>query len=138
MESLKDDNGCFVCGNNNPIGLKLLFKTNGKTSMSRIVFSENYEGWKGMIHGGILSTVLDEVMIKSANNEGFTCVTAELKIRYRKPCLTGEEYRLEGSVSEVKRNLVFTKGKIINTKGETIASSTGKLFVVDPANNTIR
>ncbi len=137
MESVKDDNKCFACGKNNPIGLKLDFGAEGKIVFSEVVFNENYEGWNGIVHGGILSTALDEVMIKVANNSGLTCVTAELKVRFRKPCLTGKKYRLEGSVSDVKKNLVLTEGRIIDMEGKTVVSSIGKLFVVAPDKNSV-
>ena len=138
MESVKDDNRCFACGKNNPIGLKLDFETDGEYTISSLNFNENFAGWESIVHGGILSTVIDEVMVKSANNKGFTCVTAELNIRYKKPCRTGEEYELKGKVVEIRKTIILTEGEIIDMNGDKIASGSGKLFVVDPKKNSVR
>jgi len=88
------------------------------------------DGVENMVHGGILSTVLDEVMVKSANSRGYTCVTAELNVRYKNPCKTGMEYELKGRVSEVTKRLILTEGEIIDKHGVVIASGSGKLFIV--------
>lgn len=131
MKSVNDDNRCFACGKSNPIGLKLDFESDGEQTISRLNFDKNFAGWENMVHGGILSTVLDEVMVKSATNKGFVCVTAELNIRYKKPCHTGTEYELRGKVSEVTKRLILTEGEIIDKKGVVIASGSGKLFIIE-------
>jgi len=131
MKKVSDDNRCFACGKDNPIGLKLEFKKKGEYTVSSLNFNKNFAGWENMVHGGILSTVLDEVMVKSAGTNGYTCVTGELNIRYKKPCLTEKYYELRGKVSEVKKRLIFTEGEIIDMNGEIIAFGTGKLFIVD-------
>ncbi len=136
MESVKDDNRCFACGKSNPIGLKLEFEKRGEYTVSLLNFDKNFAGWENMVHGGILSTVLDEVMVKSANNNGFTCVTAELNIRYKKPCHTGTEYELRGKVSEVTKRLILTEAEIIDKKSVVIASGSGKLFIVEQREQT--
>ena len=138
MKSVKDDNRCFACGKNNPIGLKLDFETDGEHTISSLNFNENFAGWESIVHGGILSTVLDEVMVKSANNKGFKCVTAELNIRYKKPCHTGKKYELKGKVVEIRKNIIITEGKILSMDGKIIASGSGKLFVIDPIKNSIK
>lgn len=131
MEKVSDDNRCFACGKDNPIGLKLEFEEKGEFTVSTLNFTKDFAGWENMVHGGILSTVLDEVMVKSAGRNGFVCVTGELNVRYKKPCLTEKHYELRGKVSEVKKRLIFTEGEIIDLNGEIIASGTGILFVVD-------
>ena len=130
MEPVRDDNRCFACGKDNPIGLKLEFEERGDFTISSLNFDKNFAGWKNMVHGGILSTVLDEVMVKSANSRGYTCVTAELNVRYKNPCKTGMEYELKGRVSEVTKRLILTEGEIIDKHGVVIASGSGKLFIV--------
>ncbi|MEN8223472.1 MAG: PaaI family thioesterase [Acidobacteriota bacterium] len=138
MEEVKDDNRCFACGKDNPIGLKLDFYIDGDYTVSNLNFQKNYDGWKGMVHGGILSTVLDEIMVKSANNRGFTCVTAELNVRYKKPCLSGKDYILRGRVIEIRKSVVVTEGGIIDGEGNTIASGSGKLFIIDPEKHKLK
>ena len=79
MKDFNDDNFCFVCGSNNPHGLKLSFTYNEKNdeTISKAIFPRHLQGWKDVLHGGIISTVLDEILIKAARHKGFDCVTAE-------------------------------------------------------------
>ncbi len=131
MEKVSDDNRCFACGKDNPIGLKLEFITDGEYTVSTLNFRKDFAGWENMVHGGILSTVLDEVMVKSAAVKGFKCVTGELNVRYKTPCIIGNEYKLRGKVSGINKKLIFTEGEIVDMEGKIIASGTGKMFVVD-------
>lgn len=132
MKGFEDDNSCFVCGALNSGGLKLTFSENGETGevISKAVFSNRFQGWKGVLHGGIISTVLDEVMIKAADRRGFKCVTAELNVRFKKPAYTNTQYFIRGKVVEVKKRLVFTKGVIAGPDDEILASAEGKLFIL--------
>lgn len=130
MKKLSDDNRCFVCGKNNPDGLHFNFENSTEGVISKINFPERFQGWEGIVHGGILSTAIDEVMIKAAAKEGIMCVTAEMKIRFKTPCLTGKDYILSGRIVENNNKLIQTKGKITDAGNRVIAEGTGKLFVV--------
>jgi len=134
MEKVSDDNRCFACGKDNPIGLKLEFNTEEEYTVSTLNFRNDFAGWENMVHGGILSTVLDEVMVKSAGVNGFKCVTGELNVRYKSPCITGKEYKLRGKVTGINKRLIFTEGEILDIDGNIIASGTGKMFVVEKLN----
>lgn len=132
MKGFEDDNYCFVCGTKNSQGLKLAFTTDGDTGevTSKAVFSRRFQGWKGVLHGGIISTVLDEIMIKAADGQGLRCVTAELTVKFRKPAFTDTQYLLKGTVKEVKKKLVITEGAVLSPDNEVIASATGKMFIL--------
>ena len=54
--------GCFACGTENPIGLNLQFYSEGSAVCTEISLNKVYEGWEGIAHGGIVSTLLDEVV----------------------------------------------------------------------------
>ncbi|MFC1962064.1 PaaI family thioesterase, partial [Chloroflexota bacterium] len=56
------DGLCFGCGQNNPIGLKLKFKKDGDGVRTEFTPGESYQGWPGMVHGGIIGCLLDEAM----------------------------------------------------------------------------
>jgi len=135
MEKVSDDNRCFACGKDNPIGLGLDFTVEGDYTVSRLNFNRNFAGWKNMVHGGILSTVLDEVMVKAAAENGFICVTAELNVRYKKPCRTEKEYVLKGKVTEVNKRLIFAEAGILDVSGKLLVSGQGKLFLIDTVEN---
>ena len=88
-----------------------------------------------MVHGGILSTVLDEVMVKSAADNGLICVTAELNVRYKNPCRTEKEYTLRGRVLEVNKKVINAEAEILDHDGNMMTAGKGKLFLVDTMGN---
>jgi uncharacterized protein (TIGR00369 family) len=133
MEQFNDDNYCFVCGNQNPVGLKLNFHYDEKNDemVSNTVFPHHFQGWQGVLHGGLISTVLDEIMIKAAAQKGFKCVTAELNIKFKKPALLKKEFTIKGKVKEIRRRLVLTEGSVVDSDGTTIAAANGKFITID-------
>ncbi|MEN8152755.1 MAG: PaaI family thioesterase [Acidobacteriota bacterium] len=130
MKKLKDDNNCFVCGTDNPTGLRFKFEDNNEGVISRISFPERFQGWEGIVHGGIISTAIDEVMVKAAAKERIRCVTAEINVRFKKPCYTGHKYVLSGKIVENNNKILKAEGKITDSKNRTIAEGSGKLFVI--------
>jgi uncharacterized protein (TIGR00369 family) len=134
MDKEFNDNGrCFVCGPGNAEGLRLEFrmdKDRGEAE-AKVIFPERYQGWEGVVHGGLLATVLDEAMIKAAWGKGLRCVSGEITVRYAKPARTAVTYRLVGRVTgEKKDKMVFAESEILDGAGETVARATGKLFRV--------
>jgi uncharacterized protein (TIGR00369 family) len=129
-----NDNGrCFVCGPGNPEGLRLEFRTDKDRgeAEAEVRFPERFQAWDGVVHGGLLATVLDEAMIKAAWGQGLRCVTGEITVRYTKPARTGVAYRLRGRVTgEKKDKMVFAESEILGADGESVARATGKLFRV--------
>lgn len=138
MNKFSDDNHCFVCGENNPHGLQFQFKYLEKLDQvsAEINFPEKYQGWQGVVHGGLISTVLDEVMVKATGFRNLICVTAELQIKFKKPAFTNTPYRATGTILEIKRKLVFAEGFLRDRENNIIASARGKFFVVGDKHNT--
>jgi uncharacterized protein (TIGR00369 family) len=132
MTEFNDDGGCFVCGPKNHRGLHLDFKENKEQDLveSEVNFPPEFQGWGNVVHGGLLSTVLDEVMIKAAVSKGYKCVTAEITVKFRRPAHTGETLQLTGRVKEVKRKLIFTEGLLRDRQNNILASATARLFIV--------
>lgn len=118
--------GCFVCGQKNEIGLKASFFWDGRKAICNITADELYAGYKDVFHGGIIATLLDEVMIKALLAENIFCVTAEMTVRFRKPVHSGESLRFEGWATAKSAPLFLTSGHAVNQKGETVAEATGK------------
>jgi uncharacterized protein (TIGR00369 family) len=86
----RDDHNCFGCGADNPWGLHLVFFAERDGSVySRWTPQLNHQGYDGMVHGGIISTVFDEVMAWAATNAGIWAVTGRLSTTYRKPVEVG-------------------------------------------------
>jgi len=130
-EILKYQN-CFVCGDKNPTGLQAKFYYDGQKAVSEVIALDKFEGYNGIYHGGIISTILDEVMIKAILAVDIYVVTAEITVRFKRPVNTGDELRFLGWVTKNKGRIYFAEGEVINQKGEICASSTGKYIEAKP------
>jgi uncharacterized protein (TIGR00369 family) len=114
---------CFVCGENNPNGLHLNFELDHEkqTLKTTFVASPTFQGWDGIVHGGILSTLLDEVMAKLVYELGYQAVTASLEIKFKKPAPILEPLRVYGEVTEVSKRLIKAKAHIAKEDGTILA-----------------
>lgn len=127
---------CFGCGQDNPIGLKLDFKWDGKTARAEFTPTKLYQGWSGVVHGGIIMCVLDEAMAYAVKFEGMTCITAKIQAKLRRPALIDEPLIITASVTRKTRRLVETRADISLTDGTPVAEGTATQFVSNtkPAN----
>ena len=132
MKDFNDDHHCFVCGAKNPFGLKIEFHENLQTSEieAEVIFPVHLQGWQDTVHGGLLATVLDETMIKTAAAAGHKCVSAEITVKYKKPASTRTAYRVSGKMLEVRGRIVTAESSLCDGVGQVIAQATGKLFKV--------
>jgi len=123
---------CFVCGDENHHGLQAKFYFDGTRAISRITATEMFEGYRGIYHGGILSAMLDEVMIKAILAEDIYAVTAELTVRFLKPVIVGCELEFTGRVTETKGRMYLTEGEVRDTDGNCYATATAKYIRAKP------
>lgn len=121
---------CFVCGDKNPIGLKIDFHYEEGKAKACFTPAEEYEGYRDILHGGILAAVLDEVMVKAVLAEGIPALTSRMDVRYRLPAVIGEELFLEGWITEAKSRLIMTAGKVSRKDGIIVAEAGGTYFRV--------
>ena len=124
--------GCFVCGGRNSHGLKARFFYDGEYAVTELTATEAFEGYKGIFHGGIVASLLDEVMIKAILARDVYAVTAEMTVRYRLPVRTGELVRFAGKVISTKGRLITTEGEAIGEGGKLYASATGTYLEAKP------
>jgi uncharacterized protein (TIGR00369 family) len=131
-KEFRDDRVCFVCGEKNPIGLKLHITTDAERgeSSADVTFPEGFQGWSKIVHGGLLATVLDEAMIYAAGAKGLKCVTGEMTVRFIKPASTGVPYKLKGRFVEDKGRIVLAESALLDGEGQELARASGKLFKV--------
>lgn len=122
---------CFGCGQDNPIGLKLKFKWDGKTATEEFTPSKLYQSWSGFVHGGIIICILDEAMSYAAIFEGMECVTAKMQVRLKSLAPINETLMITASVIKKNRKLVETKASIALKDGTLIAEGTGMHFVIE-------
>src|SRR5689334_20543990 len=93
--------GCLVCGRDNPHGLKLDLYVDPETSTVRVEFTPRLQhiGFEGVVHGGVIATVLDEAMVWCATWSGRRfCVCAELTTRFRKEAAVGRKLIVETKI----------------------------------------
>ncbi len=130
---LKDSGRCFACGKDNPQGLGLKVRKTAAGVEVECSLPEQFAGWQGIAHGGIVATILDELLAWACTNAGRNCVTAEMTVRYRKPVKTGNPLRGEGRVTGEKGRLLFAESKLLDEAGNLLAEATGKMMRVADA-----
>ncbi len=128
MRTIPNYPGCFVCGDQNKIGLKVAFFYDRGKTRAQYTPTREFEGYKDICHGGILSALLDEVMIYSIIARGIVTVTVQIEVKFKNPAKIGERLFLEGQISEDKGKIILAKGKIFKKNGTIIAESKGKFF----------
>lgn len=125
---IEDDDFCFVCGDKNETGLHADIITGiDNTATAKITIPSRFQGWQGIVHGGIISTLLDEVSIYACRNISLKGVTAEINVKFRKPVPTEKEIELRSKVTEIKRKLIFVSAELL-VCGEVYASADTKVF----------
>lgn len=129
--NLEDDDYCFACGPNNQCGLKLSFTYTGEKITAEFEPSKIYQGYREIVHGGIITTVLDEAMIQAALAEGITPVTAEINVRFKKPLLVNEKAMVEAEIKKRSSRLIEAWAHLIRRADNAlIAEAQAKLIVV--------
>ncbi len=129
MKELRDNQRCFVCGKKNPIGLSVNFTINPGSQSLQATFipTDNHQGYEGIVHGGILSALLDEAMAKLAFSLVFPVMTAEINVKFKSPAIVGEELFITGKLTRENKRLILAEAAI--TRGPIIiAEATGKLL----------
>lgn len=128
MRELPHTHSCFVCGESNAFGLKLRFTTDGKIVQTRFLPRPEHSGFKQTIHGGIIATLLDEIMAWAcavATRRFGYC--AELNVRYLNPLRPGVETEATAELVVNRKNRLFeTKAELRDASGQVFATATGK------------
>ena len=130
--------GCLVCGRQNPHGLRLSLHVEESTGVVTVEFSPRPEhiGFEGIVHGGVLATVLDEAMVWAATWAGKRfCVAGEVSVRFRRSAGIGQRLRVETRVESSRPRLLQTSGTVTDGAGALVAEATGKYVPVSPKRN---
>ena len=126
-----DDHYCFACGSENPIGLKLTFKIADNKIKTEYVPGKQFQGYAGVVHGGIIGLILDETMVNLPWKLYKTpVVSAEMTLRLKKPAKVGEKLIFTAEIEKEKGRFVFTKSTATLTDGTIIAEATAKCIKV--------
>jgi acyl-coenzyme A thioesterase PaaI-like protein len=117
---------CFVCGLANPNGLQLRFyQTSPGEVTAEYTVPEHFQGYPGVVHGGIVAAMLDEVTGRAhmGGDPPRFMYTARLDIRYRKNVPVGQPLRLVGRAGKVKSRTATSQGFILRPDGEILAEA---------------
>lgn len=128
--------GCLVCGRDNPHGLRLHLHVEEETARVQTTFTPepHHIGFEGIVHGGVLATVLDEAMVWAATWRGRRfCVCGEMTVRFRRSPPIGQPLRIIAEVSQQRARLVQTIGNVLDTSGQVVATASGKYVPLDDA-----
>ena len=119
---------CFGCGEKNPIGLKLKFKIEGETAYTEFTPSNLHQGYEGIVHGGIVSTLLDEAGGRLLYDLGLNAVTAQILVKFKRPAAVGEKICLFAEVTQKRGKIITTVSRASTEEGEILAEATTKFI----------
>ena len=124
---------CFGCGPSNEHGIKMKFYGNDKIIYSNVIIPEHMIGWKNLVHGGIISIILDDCMGRCAMFHYRKLVfTKSMTINYLKPVIAGDMLKVESEIQEhINDRDVSVLGKVFDGKGKLCASSTSTVSMLD-------
>jgi len=118
----RSQSSCFACGSRNPRGLHLNFQSNEANEMiADWIPDSDLEGFQGVVHGGIVSTVLDEAMAKVVAASGAKAVTAELRVRFRMHVASGKTVHVRGWIDSHNKRMAKTEAILTSSDGSELA-----------------
>lgn len=116
---------CFACGELNEHGLHMELHAQDGRCWSELTLDGRFQGWDGIAHGGIIATILDEVMAWSLVAQDSWGVTARLEIAFEQPVPIDRPIRAEGWVTETRRRINRTAASIVDAAtGQRLAGAT--------------
>ena len=120
---------CFLCGEHNPFGLKVVFWKDGDRVFTEYNVDERRVGFDGLMHGGVLAALLDETMgWAAAFAFDRMCITAEITVRYVKPVSVGSTIIVSAKPVSCSRRLCVAKGEVCDVDGTLYTRASGKFL----------
>ncbi len=122
---------CFVCGMENPVGLKQFFYEDGQGRVMATFTPRNeHQGYPGLLHGGIAAALLDETLGRLAIGRGVWLMTARMEIRYKQTIPLGQPLTVVGEVVRETRRLMEASGELRLADGRGAATATATYLPV--------
>jgi uncharacterized protein (TIGR00369 family) len=121
-----DDGRCIGCGPDAPHGLHMRFAVgHDKSVEATVVVPAGYQGWRDVVHGGVVALLLDEAMAYAAGAHGELGMTADLKMRFRKSVPVGAPLTVRANVTWRRRNVLGIAASVHDASGTLLASGEG-------------
>lgn len=127
------DNYCFVCGKDNPQGfqIEVRYSEADLAAETELSIPREYQGWAEVIHGGILSTLLDELMAHAVWRFAGPGLTLSMEVRFHAPLKPGEPIRVRGVMHTPNGSRRHAEGEIIRlADGQRIASGKSRFLLL--------
>lgn len=134
MQTLPHTHSCFVCGDSNPHGLRLRFQTEGRIVRTEFTPRQEHIGFKQTIHGGLIATLLDEVMAWAcAVGTGRFAFCAEMNVRFQHPLRPGMKTIATAELRENRKGRIYlTTSELRDESGTILATASGKYIPIRP------
>jgi len=114
---------CLACGTSNPQGLHLFFRPDETGVTAETVCREEWVSWRGLIHGGLLSTMMDEAMGWAVGRDGWTGLTGRLSVRLLRPVAPGQPLVVHAWVVSSRRHVAKTCAELLTPGGLRVAAA---------------
>lgn len=129
---LVDDQHCFVCGKKNVAGLQLDFELVGDVEVrTSFLPTKQFQGFRDIVHGGVIAAILDEVMVNSVWLRGIRAVTGKFEVRLKRPANIGERLHFAGRILRDGGKTLETEARAATSEGVIVAEASGLLVKVD-------
>ena len=133
MEALPGYKECFVCGKENPFGLKITFFKDRKEVKAEFIPESKHQGFRGIVHGGILFSILDEIMGRTAIiTKGVMTLTVEINIKYRKKAPTGKKIIFTAQMIKDLGRMIEAQAQARLEDGTLLTEARGRFIVLPP------
>ena len=127
---VKDDR-CFVCGRENPRGLRIEVKRWERGATFRFLAEDTYKGWAHYLHGGVISMLFDELLGWTSRFLGYTALTARLEVRYKKPVPLGSVVTFRSELEREAKRLLYIRTAAYLEDGTLAAEGKGTMMVME-------
>ncbi|MGO8720328.1 MAG: PaaI family thioesterase [Acidobacteriaceae bacterium] len=122
---------CVVCGHQNPHGMHVTFTAEANGVIAEWIPGKSWESFQGIVHGGVLSTLLDEAMSKAIIASGMEAFTAELRVRFKQKLHTGETVQIRGWMVQKQKRRITAEASLCSDSGLEHAHAWG-VFLLPP------
>ncbi|HEX5014079.1 MAG TPA: PaaI family thioesterase [Candidatus Limnocylindrales bacterium] len=127
-----EPHNCFACGTLNAGGLHLDLHVDGERCWTDLSIPTRFQGWDEIAHGGIVSTILDEVMAWALVDTDHWGLTARLAVEFKRPVPLGRPIHAEGWITDARRRIVTTAGRIVDGSSGELLATAEALYVAAP------
>lgn len=113
LNDRSDYQQCFVCGAQNAAGLRVEFRREEERVVADFFPEATFQGFPGVVHGGILASLLDEALSRTALLHGEWVMTGRLEVRFRQPAPVGQWLRISAEIEQRRARMVMARGTIV-------------------------